>query len=191
MIGLKLVSALIIFSIVYVFQLYFNRSLILKILSISIMFAISSLVYFSFETYKGWPTREKITKGYLIDAEVLQPDSHQNFPGAIFVWVVSQNKELAWYEKLFTYQYEITPAPRSYYLPYSKNGDKKFSDAKKKLKDGYVIEITDGSEMGEQQDGKNGKKAKQLNNSGDSSVDYDVPNLLIISPDNMLHKSDE
>lgn len=184
MIGLKLVIGLLIFSIVYALQLYFNKSIWLKVLAITILFIISSMAYFSFDTYKGWPTSEKLSKGLIYDIEISQPS--KDFPGAIYVWAVpADKKELTYFEKIVTYVYEFNNAPRAYYFPYTKKSSKLFGDAQKKLKEGFVVTVE--GEAGEGEGVEKGKGKDKPQNSGDAH-DYEVPSLVIQSPDNMIRK---
>lgn len=187
MIGLKLVIGLVIFCIVYAFQLHFNRSITLKVLSLSILFVIASLTYFSFETYKGWPTKERVGKGYVLDIEVADPNPALNFPGAIYVYVLPEKKILNWYQRIITYQFDYDSAPRSYYIPYSKQSARKYSEAQKKLKDGYVVEI-DGDKEGDGVEGNVGSSKQIGSRNGGDAKDYDAPFLNIISPDTMIRK---
>lgn len=185
MIGLKLVIGLLLFSIVYALQLYFNKNIWLKIVAITILFVISSMAYFSFETYKGWPTSDKLPKAMVYDIQITQPS--KNFAGAIYVWAVpAEQKKLTFIEKIVTYIYEFKNAPRAYYVPYTKATGKLFGDAQKKLKQGFVVTVE--GEAGEGEGTERGKGKYKDQNGGDAR-DYDVPNLLITSPDNMLRKN--
>lgn len=184
MTGLSLVAILLTFTLLYVSTLVFNRSLILKLTIVTYLFLISSGVYFSFETYKGWPSKEKLNHGYLVYSLIVEPSKEE--PGAIYYWAVPEKEELSSVRKFFTYNFELT-APRSYYLPYSKKTASDFAEANQKIKDGYVVEIG-GEETKESGDGGTQKKGVGNGTSDGEQENYDVPHLTIISPDEILRK---
>jgi len=187
--GIKLVVGLILFSVIFALQMYFNKSVWLKVASITILFIISSLAYFSFDTYKGWPSDERIPKSVIYDIEIIQPS--RNFPGAIYVWAVPESKELTFLEKMVVYNYERRGAPRSYYVPFTKSTAKAFGDAQRKLKQGFVVTVDETADSGGGDSGNKGRKGpeKDKKNGGDAQ-EYDVPALIITSPDNMIRKND-
>lgn len=189
MIGINLVIALLIFSCLYVLQLFFNKSIFVKLINITFLFVFSSLIYFSFETYKGWPSKIKIPKGYLVSVMIIQPT--QGSPGGIYAWVVhTEEKDLNTFERLITYKFDVQPSPRSYYIPYSKSANKAFGDAEQKMKEGNIVLIDGQGEPSEGQDGQGEggtKDKKGMSNSGDAT-EYKVPNLTIISPESILKK---
>lgn len=187
---MKLVIAMLFFSGLYALSSYYSRSISLKIISITTLIALSSLVYFSFESFRGWPTREVPRSGYVLHIEIIQPN--REFAGAIYVWVIdeSDKKVEGLLNKLITYEYEIKPAPRSYYLPYTKESNKMFGDAKKKIEDGFLVKIEgiegegeDSSQQGQSSSDKKGKGKSK----GDTHM-YEVPSLRILSPDEVLKK---
>lgn len=185
MIGMKLVIGLLIVSCLYVLQLYFNRSISLKIVVVTSMFMLSSMTYFSFDSYKGWPTKEPIVSGQLVDIQIVVPSSGS--AGGIYMWVMDDPMPRSFISRLFTYQFESLPAPRAYYIPYTKESDKTMSAVKRKIKDGFIVKV--GGEEGDTGvEGGNGKKTGKKNGNKGDALDYDVPNLQIISPDNILTK---
>lgn len=187
MTGLSLVIILIIFALLYVVQLMFHKAFIPKLVAITYLFFISSGIYFSFDTYKGWPSKDKLDKGYLVYSITIEPDDQQD--GAIYYWAIpDEDQEISAIEKFFTYKFEIT-APRSYYLPYSKEAASMFGEANEKIKQGYIVEIN-GEKSSEQAAGGEGKPedgTAQATSSGEQE-NYLVPHLEIIPPDTILRK---
>jgi len=182
---MNLVYALIVFSLLYVLQLYFNRNMFLKIITVTYLFLISSALYFSFETYKGWPTQHSIKKAYLVSVEIIQPS--KDFPGAIYLWVYDQPEEKP-NSIVNIFSYSDKNAPRAYYLPYTQSSNDKFNEAKKQIENGMVVELNGEAkqpvESEEQEGGDNGD-----GNRSDSDVDdYRVPSIKIISPSEILRK---
>ena len=151
------------------------------------MFMISSGIYFSFDTYKGWPSKEKLEKGYLIYSITIEPSEDNK--GGIFYWAMPEETDMGVIEKFLSYQFEMI-APRAFYLPYSKKAADKFAEANEKIKQGYVVEVG-GEESNENVDGegkpKEGKPGTDLQ-SGEQEQ-YDVPHLSIIPPNEILRKA--
>lgn len=185
MTGISLVIILLIFALLYVLQLLFKDYVMINLAAITYLFAVSSGIYFSFDTYKGWPSKEKIEKGYLIYSVTFEPSGKDK--GAIYYWAVPEEKDMSFVEEFLTYRFE-TIAPRSYYLPYSKKAAQQFAEANEKIKEGFVVEIG-GDENSDQADGgKNGKKGDGKPTSSGEQEEYNVPHLEIIPPDQILKK---
>lgn len=182
---MNLVYALIIFSLLYVFQLYFNRNVFLKIITVTYLFLISSAVYFSFETYKGWPTQQSIKKAYLIAVEIVQPKD--DFKGAIYLWVYDEERNVNILESVFGYSKDSTP--RAYVIPYSQQSNADFSEAKRKLEEGMIVELNGEKKKGiNDEDVPDGDPNEEGNVSSSSAEGYDVPSIKIIPPDQILRK---
>lgn len=191
--NLNLVFVLLIFSIGIAFQMYFNRSFLLKILVITMLFIISSFTYFSIESYKGWPTYQTIKSGTLIFVKVEEP--REEFKGAIYLWVIPDPHEKSIIEKVFSYSVDI--APRAYQMPYTQNSASEFLEANEKIKQGFIVKIKEkknqkGNGNGKSADGDGNKEgingtSDSNGNSGDIE-NYSVPSLKIISPDEILRK---
>ncbi len=186
MTGLSLVFILISLSILYVVQLIYNKSFFIKMCVITYMFLISSGIYFSFDTYKGWPSSEKLEKGYLIASLTIEPSEDDK--GAIYYWAMPEESEKSFLQRFLSYS-AGTIAPRSFSLPYSKQAADKFSEANEKLKQGYIVEIG-----GEENDVKSsGGKPEEGEGDGSGSgeqEDYNVPHFKIIPPNEILRKAE-
>lgn len=188
MTGLHLVVAFVFFSIVYAIQLYFNKSFTLKIFVITIFFMLSSVLYFSFETYKGWPTEQKPTNGILTGAIVIEPN--ENDPGAIYLWVVSEQKESGIIDSIITYRPKSAVTPRAYQLPYTKNFANSVQNAIEQMKNGFTVEISniDEKNTGTEGNGDGNNSTESTGNSKDSTgspgsdTEYNVPHLRLVDP---------
>lgn len=185
MTSIHLVGLFLCFSLLFAAHLYFNQSLILKIATVSFLFLISSVIYFSFETFKGWSTRAQLSEGQLVFAMAFDPTPTD--AGAIFAWVLPKHQELGWMEKIMTYVNGDGVEPRSFKLPYSKDSAKEYEDAVAAIKKGYVVMIkkNSGESDDDSADGDEGKSSS----GGNGDVNhYQVPHLEILPPDRMLRK---
>lgn len=195
MTGLYLVAAFIFFSIVYAVQLYYSKSFLLKIFVITIVFGLSSVIYFSFETYKGWPTDQKVADGILSGAMVIEPN--ESDPGAIYLWVVSEQKEASFIDSILTYRPKSAITPRAFQLPYSKKFANAVQNALEQMKKGYAVEISNIDEQnkgnGDSNNNGNGNGDNNGLNSTDNSgtggiggdgndTEYNVPHLSLVDP---------
>lgn len=187
MIGIYLVAALVVLALLLSVNMILKSSII-KIVIITYTFLIASLVYFSFETYKGWPTGDKAESGRVLWVEVVDPRGRQE--GIIYFWATSAKKELTWIDKLYTYAPDQPRVPRAHWIPYSKSAAQKFREAQDAIQNGMVVTIDQNNDpQGEGGEGQGEGKAKGNSRAGDSRVeDYDVPHLNIMSPDQLLKK---
>lgn len=187
--GFNLVLFLVGFAMLYCIQLIFNRSIFLKILAITYLFLVSSAVFFSFDTYKGWPSSLKQTKGVLIYALVIEPAPNRE--GSIYLWIVPEKKKTPTLtEKLITYDYQYNPAPRSFRLKYNSKLSSDVNSAIEKIQNGQVVvvEMSDGENGDASLDSKsdNGQKGKSKN-KGDAE-DYERLKINIIPPQEIFKK---
>lgn len=195
MTGLHLVAAFIIFSIAYAIQLYFSKSFLLKIFVITFVFMLSSVIYFSFETYKGWPTEQKPTDGTLIGAIVIEPTATD--PGAIYLWVVSEQKEQNIINSILTYRPKTAVTPRAFQMPYSKKFASAVQNAIEQMKKGFTVELSNADEQTLGTDSTdNGTKGKTKTSGTDSTggdnndSEYNVPHLTLVDPRDSGFKKD-
>ena len=169
------VFVFLIFSLLYVAQIYYP---IFRIPMITFLFIISSWIYFSFDSYKGWPTRNAPKVGSEVLWVIIREPSN-NIKGSIFIWVKekAELREKNLFEKLLTYYPEDYRTPRSYRLPFSKESQDEYSNALNKIKQGYKIVI-----------GDNKKEKIVKSNIGEADGDFAAPPLKIISPEEELQK---
>lgn len=186
MTGISLVIVLISFSLLYAMQLVYNR-FVLKLLVVTYLFLISSGIYFSFDSYKGWPSKDKLESGYLVYSLVVEPSDEDK--GAIYYWAVPDTTEQTFLEKFLSYDFGQV-APRAFYLPYSKQAAADFAEANEQIKKGMIVKI-ESSETKKQMDGEGNQETRGEGTdptAGDQEK-YDVPHLNIISPDKLLRKA--
>ena len=98
-----IVTAGILFALSFAFMIYYNKSFWLKLSTITLLFAIVNMIYFSFDTLKGWPSHDKITKGQLVYVDIVEPT--ETYPGAIYVYVRINETKHTWYDKYINYFY--------------------------------------------------------------------------------------
>lgn len=186
-----LVIALLIFSISSALTIYFNHKLWPKLITITILFVIANMVYFSFDSFRGWPSDERPT-GRLLTAEVKSPS--KNDAGAIYLWVIPKLDHRFW-----VYRYRDDQAPRSFYIPYSSETNERVNTAKKMIEQGYIVEVDIIQKIGDNKsnsDGRSGSGEKgqstgdgnATGNQGDSK-NYNVPHFSIIDPRETLRKT--
>lgn len=178
-----ILTASILFALSFAFMIYYNRAFWLKITTITLLFVIINMLYFSFDTLKGWPSHEKINKGQIIYVEIIEPSD--TYSGAIYLYVRLSPKEQSWYTKYINFIYWDESAPRSYYIPYTEQSNSKMREAKDALEKGYIVEIDEGLE-GTEGEGSGESDSDQSNggelpNGGDSE-NYRVPHLKLIDP---------
>jgi hypothetical protein len=189
MTGFYLVVALIVYALLSAATLYYKSSG-LKLAMTTYTFLLASLVYFSLETYKGWPTRAKATEGQVVAIQIIEPSPTD--PGAIYFWVFGQ-ADPTWWEKIYTYTSDLNEPPRAYYLPYNKKVAERFAEARDALEEGMVVNIENMGASGEagsgEEAGEEKKKGEPVKKGGNSDgVEYDVPHLEIESPIDRLKK---
>lgn len=182
---MNLVYMLIVFSLLYVLQMFFGRNIFLKLVVVTYLFLASSAVYFSFDTYKGWPSEEKIQKGILVSVEIIQPsDDHK---GAIYLWIYDEKRDATFIQKVFGYS-TIIPAPRAYAIPYSESAKGMFEDAKKQIEMGMTVEVTGEKALVEGEEREGGETDENANASMSGTEEYDAPSIRIIPPNEILRK---
>lgn len=186
---MNLVLLLIGFAILYTLQIFIARSFTLKFFVVTYLFVVSSAIYFSFDSFKGWPSDEKIHKAYLLAVHIVQP-SPQN-KGGIYVWTLEERKEPRIFEKLFGLN--NVDVPRSYYLPFSTKGEQAFAEAENQLKKGMFVildgDLPENKGEGEQQSEGNNQNATQGDGDAvDSGEEYNGPRITIVSPEEVMRK---
>lgn len=187
--GFNLVLFLLGFAVLYCVQLIFNRSVFIKILAVTYLFLVSSAIYFSFDTYKGWPTDRKQTKGVLVYALVIEPTSQNE--GSIYLWVVSEKpKEESFLKNLITYDYAYTPAPRAYRLKYTSKTSSAVNNALEQIQGGQLVTIEmDATENGDPSMDTESKEqgSQTIKNKGEAE-NYDSLKIHIIPPEQIFKK---
>lgn len=193
MIGAYLVVTLLAFSVLYAIQLYYNKSFMLKLINVTVLVFISSAVYFTFETYKGWPTLEKLHDKARVFGIIIEPPVKGKSDGAIYYWVVEKERVTTSFERIFRYVPTMPNAPRSYHLPYSPEAEKKFAEAQQALQEGKVVLMDPNDQQseggGKEGDQGNGDSKKTPSDGGHGEEkNYDVPSLEILSPEVLMGK---
>ena len=98
-----IIAAGILFALSFAFMIYYNRIFWFKISTITLLFAIVNMIYFSFDSMKGWPSHDKIKKGQLVFVEIVEPT--ETYDGAIYLYVRINQEDQSWYSKYINYFY--------------------------------------------------------------------------------------
>ena len=182
-----IVVSAILFALLFSLMIYFSKSILLKLLTVAIVFVMANQIYFGFESMKGWPTEVKMSgKGQLIWTMVVEQSD--TYSGAIYMWVYLPEPNNTWYEKYITYHTDAT-APRSLKMPYNEKLAEQLNKVKKSMEEGYTVEIDfDAGQSAEQIDGSGesgdgeapSTDGSNANESG--KIDKNIPRLKLIDP---------
>ena len=173
------------FAVSFAIMLYYNKVFWFKLSTVTLLFAMANMIYFSFDSMKGWPSDQKIAKGELIFVHIVEPT--ETYKGAIYVYVREEMTEREWYDKYISYFYWDGNAPRSYFIPYTKRTSKEMREAKDAMEKGYIVEIT-GESAETQGNGQDNTDANNSNGTDTYQPDaginenYKVPHLKLIDP---------
>lgn len=173
----------LLFALSFAFMIYYNRIFWLKISTITLLFVIVNMIYFSFDSLKGWPSHDKIEKGTLVYVEIVEPT--ETYSGAIYLYVRAEPKEEKWYDHYINYYYWDINAPRSYYIPFTEQTSKSMREAKEAMEKGFIVEIE--GETSETKSNGDGAEASEDGNGGErpdggESENYRVPHLKLVDP---------
>jgi hypothetical protein len=170
----------VLFAINFALMVYYNKLFWLKISTVTILFIIVNMLYFSFDSIKGWPSSDTVKKGQLVFVEVLEPNG--SYPGAVYLYVKLDNSETVWYNKYISYNYWDSNAPRSFYLPYTDETGKKMREAKDAIEKGYIVEISEsGIETEQNSEGEDNGNGTEQGTPSDSA-NINVPHLKLVDP---------
>lgn len=189
MTGLTLVVALLLYAILSTAN-HFKRNVALSLLLVTYLFTVASLVYFSFETYKGWPTTDKAERGEVISIYIVEPRGKE--PGAIYYWILSPDDEDTFLEDLYTYEPDaMHNPPRAHYTPYTKQKAAKFRQAQEALENGMIVMMEDVQSSDSKASAEEGTASPDTStgesNQGDAE-EYDVPHFKIEDPSKRMRK---
>jgi len=172
----------LLFALSFAFMIYYNKVFWFKLSTITLLFAIVNMLYFSFDSLKGWPSHDKIEKGQLVYVEIVEPT--ETYDGAIYLYVRIEPEAETWYGKYINFKYWDVFAPRSYFMPYTEQTSKTMREAKEAMEKGFIVEI-----KGESADVDNGdgNAADQAANGGERPdggdvENYKVPHLKLVDP---------
>lgn len=181
---MTLVILLSLLATLYGAQLIFNKNFILKFIIITYAFYCASAIYFSLESYKGWPTTTVPEKARVLAIEIEHPSIDSD--GAIYVWInPEKDGTVSWID----YAPQGNP-PRGIKLPYTEQAAKQYQDAKDQLTSGMMVFMEEGEAQNNEQSQTTGEGEQGASNpaNGDTQDDYKVPRLVIVSPDQVLTK---
>lgn len=169
-----IVISSVLFAIAFSLMIWYSKNLVLKLVTITLLFFISNIVYFGLDSYKGWPTNESMPKkGSVVWVSVNEPN--ENYSGAIYLWITYEKSLLAWPMRLFDYSYDDKLAPRAFRLPYSKSLAEKVKKVGKYLENGIPVDV----EMDEDSDSEGTIEKFEKNNT---------PTFKLVDPRDILRK---
>jgi len=161
----------------------------LKTVVVAASFFLASSIFFSMESYKGWPVGgvEK-ERARLLSVIIEEPDDKQE--GAIYIWIVRNHKWMLTGMELLdprvALRYSGENQPRAHKLPYTQEDASGFRKAQKAIEEGMYVEIF-GDKEGE---GGNGEQTGTAGGSPEYEGIEDTPYALTIEdPRRLMPKS--
>jgi hypothetical protein len=147
---------LVLVTLILLFFYFIKQHYLLKVVVTCLTFYIASATFFSFETYKGWPTQViKISDTARVISIVVVEEHIGKVEGKIFAWVqdcrgpeddcfddsIEKKQEHSWWSNFSPYEvFGYFPAtndvPLSVEIPYSEDAKKAFQKAQKELTEG-------------------------------------------------------
>jgi hypothetical protein len=162
----------------------------LKLAAVGTYFFVASSVYFSFETYKGWPTGAEMDgRVRVLWIEVAEGESEAD--SSIFLWVKPPSKykkqiDYAWFDPRSALAYAPSGYPRAFRIPYSKDAAKFADKAKRALAAGMEVEIDMGDGTGVGSDDKKGDGKAYAD--GSKTMGFDGVKGIILNPSAVMTK---
>lgn len=153
-------------------SLTYPNQKILKYISITGMFVLASMIYFTLDNYKGWPTSDTPHRGAKIASiEIREPVD--SVKGMIFIWIYEKGNN----DSFFYVPFGDTP--KAFIVDYTEESSKAFAKAKEKLYNGYQLFLDDGLE-----------KPHPENSEGKETLPYEQgkPNIIMVNPQKLLVK---
>ena len=141
---------------------------------LSLIFAgfwAASAYYFHIDTLRGYPTSEDVKEARMVAIEVIKPSEKD--VGGIYIWAFEKEKERTWLDQVYGINSSFE-TPRSFRLPYTKENERKYSNLKKKMKEGNIVVK------------QKSKKGKSKSGSGSQNLDGEDYNIEIIDPSENL-----
>lgn len=172
----------ILFALSFAFMIYYSKVFWLKLSTVTLLFILVNMIYFGFDSLKGWPSNDKITKGQLVYVEIVEPT--ETYDGAIYLYVRLEPEEETWYSKYINFKYWDEYAPRSYFMPYTEKTSKTMREAKEAMEKGFIVEVEGESadtQGGEGEAAKENKPGGERPDGGDVD-NYNVPHLKLVDP---------
>lgn len=184
--GSFLISYFLGFTFIAALALYFSKIHSLKFLLVGLLFFITTAIYFSFESYKGWPTTEGFDKVQVLWLDSVQPSKKDADDGAIYVWGYELNET----KQNDTPWYVYTPSiksPRSYQFPWTEEFQREVKEAKEKLKGGSFVIMENPEEPAGNKEGEEKEGEGQAKSTG-FAKNYRPPVLKILAPQDVFGK---
>lgn len=116
--------------------------IVYKAVTITLLFYIAGAVWFSTDSFKGWPTRADLGEGIVLAVAMAEPTNDDE--GGIFIWMVTgQDKnEMTLLDRIdprTMFAYEGERAPRAFRIEYNENNAQMAAKIKKALADGMIV----------------------------------------------------
>jgi len=151
----------------------------IKTVSIALFFYIAAAVWFSTDSFKGWPTRDILQPGIVLWVAMAEPTETDE--GGIFLWMVNPRKLdgsslLDKINPLTSFTYAGERAPRSYRIEYNENNANMAAAMKKALEEGQLVSIGNNEEPSGNPGDVEGKGKGGYLYQDDSRVEFDIIN---------------
>lgn len=178
----------------------------LKVVILLVLFYASSAVWFSFDSYKGWPT-EASPRDDAIILSVAIFDKTNTSPGSIYVTAIPCTGDVSECEtyaeddglmtklspyRVFGYAPKARNTPRIYEFPYTEENRKAFSEARENVSNGGRSTIKGAGKKGQGKGGQHGKEETEggmMGGDGQENAGIDdAPQIINEGPQDLLRK---
>lgn len=155
----------------------------LKFITIAFVMYFGIALWYSIDSYLGWPSRDDMPPKYMIYwAHIQEPDKKSDDDGAIFFWVRElETSEQTAYLHVLDYQANKKD-PRVYRIPYSREAHKQVQqmiDGIKKGKNYIGGKNAPGGDGDGEQGAKSGNKSGKKGTKGAFSFSYRSKDMYI------------
>lgn len=156
-----------------------------KTLVATLFVVMSTAIAFSFDSFVGYPSSQKIKRDSLLVGVVIREPTPEH-EGKIYIWVVEPESKSGPLS-IFEYKPDYKD-PRAYKIPYTKENQKKMQAAKEAMEAGNIVKMgkqgekegAEANSAGEQDGGEAGDQEGSEDGQGD--VNRDLPDIRVIDP---------
>lgn len=147
------------------------------------MIALSSMILGSFDSFKGWPSANKVCDISILWTKVVNPSTTVQ-EGMIYVLGKSlDTEEKTWYSDFF-YSYTGADAPRLYSFPYNEKNKGVFTNVIVELNHANILKLTCKGATEDEQKTRKTKSGQFVDGTNNFKVEAVNPMELLPKPNN-------